>query len=198
MSTLTDDEMDRLRAELCEHLLDIGAEPYFSNMRVFALVQTYVTSSSTAATTSSSTATVGPTTITVASATGISQFDRLQIDCDDLRETVTVRSVSGSVLSVICRFAHSGTYPVEKESSLTLVRGVLHDLSRVESEINAVTGVGGLKQVDEVVWKDGPTPVRAVSEGRHMLRTRLAHLIGLSQLLATNAASGGGSTLEPY
>lgn len=198
MATLTDDELDRLRAELLEHLLDIGAEPYYSHMRVFTLVQTYVTSSSTAGTTSATTvASAGPAVLTLALITGIAAMDRVQIDCDDSRETVTVRAVSGSTISVICRKTHSGTYPVEKESSLTLVRGVLSDLARVESEINEVTATGGLKQVDEVIWKDGPSPVREVSEARHMLRSRLAHLVGLSQLLATNSKQSG-ATLEVY
>lgn len=200
MSTLTDDEMHRIRYECGEHLLAIGAEPYIAHAYVFDLVRDYCASSSTVATTSATAVTsAGPTVLTVALITGLAQFDKVVLDVDDSRETVTIRSITGSTFSCICRKTHSGTYPVEKESAITIVRGILSDLTRIEIEGNDVTAVGGLKKVDEVEWKDSPndTPIGGWLQARAAMRASLAGAIGLTSLLRRNT-DGGSSSYEIY
>lgn len=102
MTTLSDGELSRLKSEVFDNVLALGAEPYISIRAVYGVVQTYVQSSSTAPTTSTTSVTAaGPTLLTLASVTGISSMTRVVLDCDDAREVVTVRAVIGSTISVV-------------------------------------------------------------------------------------------------
>lgn len=190
MATLTDDELARIRVELGDHVLDAGALPYADYRAVYVIVRDHVVSSSVTPT-SSETAVdaAGPTTLTLASVTGLSVGSRVQLDVDDARETVTVRAVVGSTISVLCRKTHGGTYPVEVESPLTIVRGILADLSRLEhvDSLDALAALG-LKRVDEVEWTDEGR-ARAIEQARARLRTRLADACGLRTTLARNRSS---------
>lgn len=198
MSTITEDELARIRAEVLDNVLDAGATAYFDVRGIYDVIRTNVVSSSVAATTSTTTvSSAGPTTLTLASVSGLTAGQKVQVDCDALRETVTVRAISGSTISVICRKAHSGTYPVEIESPLTLVRGVLSDLAQLEtgSALDSLDALG-LKQVDEVVFRDDIDLTRAIERGRGVLRARLAALCGITSIY--NAARNRGSTIAVY
>lgn len=181
MATLTDDEMMRVRAELGAHLLSSTAEPLIGTSPLWAVIRDNVVSSSVSPTTSATTvSTAGPVVLTLASATGYVAGQSIQIDCDAERETVTIRNVSGSTISVICRKAHSGTYPVEVESPLTIVRGLLTDLRRIEQgDMLAAFDALGIKQVDEVVFADGGQ-LRYIDRARTMLRNKLATACGVA------------------
>lgn len=198
MATLTDDELARIRAEVLDNVLDQQATPWFEVRAIYDVIRDNVISSSVAPTSSTTTVSaVGPTTLTLASVTGLTVGQKVQVDCDGARETVTVRAISGLTISVVCRKTHSGTYPVEVESPLTLVRGVLSDLATIESgaALDALDTTG-LKRVDEVEWRDDETITRAVERARQSLRVRLASLCGLTGIL--NAAQGRGSRFEAY
>lgn len=192
MSTLTDDEIARIKTELGDNVLD-SAEPYFGDTQsLYALIRDNVSSASTAATSSStavSQATVdagGATTITVASASGLSAGTRVQLDVDGARETVTIRNVSSTTLSLICRKPHSGTYPVEIESALTLVRGTLSDLVAIEQgNVPDSLAQAGLRKVDEVEFSDKGV-AESLEKARYLLRRRLATQLGLGALMASN------------
>lgn len=196
---LSESELARIRAELLDQITDAAAEPYLGYRSIYSVIQSNVSASATAATTSSSTvSTLGATTITVASATGISASDRVVLDVDRQRETVTVRDVSGSVLSVVCQKTHSGTYPVEIESALTIVRGLLQDLSDLEIHEQAAFASLGLKRVDEVEWSDSGASARIESQ-RAVLRKRLAAVCGLTAIYQANLARlAGATTFEVY
>lgn len=197
MATLTDSELARIRAEVGDHILATDAEPYFGSQHVYTVIRDNVTSDDVAATTSSTTVSAaGPTTISVASATGLVAGQKIQLDCDGARETVTIRNVSGTTLSVICKKTHSGTYPVEIESPLTLVRGILYDLASLEQNdsLDSV-GTSGLKRVDEVEWRDDEDAGSAIERVRTRLRKKLAQLTGLNHLIRLNQ---GGDTFEVY
>lgn len=195
MATLTTEEMARIKAECFDNVLSVGAEPYLSVRALYDVIKANVESSSTAATSSSTTVSAaGPTTLTLASVSGLAAGYKVQIDSDAQRETVSVRAVSGLTISVICRKTHSGTYPVELESALTLVRGVLSDLSALEqvTTLDAFNSLG-LKRVDEVEWSDGGASFY-VERARKRLRMRLASLCGLSGILR----SASSSAIEVY
>lgn len=182
--------MARIKAECFDNVLSVGAEPYLSVRALYDVIQANVESSSTAATTSSTTVSAaGPTTLTLASVSGLAAGYKVQIDSDAQRETVSVRAVSGLTISVLCRKTHSGTYPVELESALTLVRGVLSDLSALEqvTTLDAFNSLG-LKRVDEVEWSDGGASLY-VERARKRLRMRLASLCGLSGILRSASPS---------
>jgi len=196
MTTLSSDEMARIKLELGDTVLAVGAQPWIGIRSVWDVIQTYVESSSIAPTSSSTTVSAaGPTTITVASATGLTAGMRVQLDCDGQRETCTIRNVAGSVLSVVARKTHSGTYPVEVESALTLVRGVLSDLISLEQVTSLASFDSlGLRRVDEVEWSERGQSYW-IEYGRGILRRRLATACGVGWIYT---ASRGSSALEVY
>jgi hypothetical protein len=196
MTTLSSDEMARIKLELGDTVLAVGAQPWIGIRSVWDVIQTYVESSSVAPTSSSTTVSAaGPTTITVASATGLTAGMRVQLDCDGQRETCTIRNVAGSVLSLVARKIHSGTYPVEVESALTLVRGVLSDLISLEQVTSLASFDSlGLRRVDEVEWSERGQSYW-IEYGRGILRRRLATACGVGWIYT---ASRGSSALEVY
>jgi hypothetical protein len=201
MSTLTADEMARIKSELDDNVVDYGAQPYIDVRAVYDVIRDNVVSSSVTPTTSSTSITsAGPTTITLASATGYAAGQRIVIDCDDAREVVTIRSLSGAVASIVATKTHSGTYPVEVESGLTIVRGILSDLITLDTQSRAQVGSAlGLKRVDEVEWNtDAGGIITAFVAQRLTLRRRLASATGLASLYAANRGRGGGSSFEAY
>jgi hypothetical protein len=196
MTTLSSDEMARIKLELGDTVLAVGAQPWIGIRSVWDVIQTYVESSSVAPTSSSTTVSAaGPTTITVASATGLTAGMRVQLDCDGQRETCTIRNVAGSVLSLVARKTHSGTYPVEVESALTLVRGVLSDLISLEQVTSLASFDSlGLRRVDEIEWSERGQSYW-IEYGRGILRRRLATACGVGWIYT---ASRGSSALEVY
>lgn len=204
MTTLSTDEMARIRLEVFDNLLNTGAMPYISVLTVYQVIQANVLSSDTPPTTSSTTVSaVGPTTLTLASATGLTAGIKVQLDVDGARETVTVRNVSGLTISVICNALHSGTYPVEIESPLTIVRGILADLSNVEQRLFAKARSGaGIKQVDEIVFfggNEGRSRLDEIAREQLRLRWQLAATCGLTGILREALGRiGGGTTIEVY
>lgn len=204
MTTLNDDELARIKREVLDHVLAVGAEPYIGVRSIYSVIQDYVLSSSVAATTSATAVTAaGPTLLTLASVTGLASSSRVQLDVDGSRETVTVRAVIGSTVSVICGKTHSGTYPVEVESPLTIVRGLLADLASLEQRYQpGAWDSAGLKRVDEVEFfgrADGTlSAVLAGERGR--LRAELAAACGIGAWYAgaLSKLRGGSGSMEAY
>lgn len=197
MATLTADEMGRIKYELNDAVLSYNALPWIGIRVVWDVIQTSVESSSTPATSSSTAITAaGPVTITVASATGLSVGTRVQLDCDGQRETCSVRNVAGTVLSLVARKLHSGTYPVEIESPLTIVRGCVADLSALE-QVNSLSSFEslGLRRVDEIEWDEKGSGYW-VDWARNNLRRSLARALGVEYIF--DAARARGANLEVY
>jgi len=196
MTTLTTDEMARIKLELGDTVLAVGAQPWIGIRSVWDVIAQYVEGSSVAPTSSSTAVTAaGPTTITVASVTGLNAGMRVQIDCDGQRETCTIRNISGSVISLVTRKIHSGTYPVEVESALTLVRGILSDLISLE-QVNTISSFDslGLRRVDEIEWDERGAGYW-IEWGKGLLRRKLASACGVGWIYT---ASRGSSSLEVY
>ena len=207
MATLTDDDLGRIKAEVGDVILSYGALPYFRVRSVYDLIRDTVVSSSVAATTSSTAVSAadvaaGTATLTLASAVGYAAMQRVVLDVDDARETVTVRVVSGSAIGVVPRKRHAGTYPVEVESPLTIVRGILSDLITCEQADRDALASAGLKKVDEVEWfgANGELSVaQTISRRRADLRTALVSALGLTAIWREHQArTGSGGAVEPY
>ena len=164
------------------------------------MIQDHVISSTVAPTTSATAVTVaGPTVLTLVSVTGLVAGMRVVIDTDDLRETVTIRAIVGSTVSVICNNLHSGTYPVEVESPLTLVRGILSDLNNLDTYQRAAPGTAGLRKADEVEWATGrESPLHTLMARRTQLRVELANACGIGWVLRDIRARNSGSSYEAY
>lgn len=199
-TTLTDDELARIKSTLLDNVLDIGATPYIGVHAVYSVIRDHVVSSTVDPTTSTTTvSTTGPTLLTLASVTGLVTGSRVVLDSDDQRETVSVRAVIGSTISVVCRKTHSGTYPVEVESPLTVVRGILSDLITLELLERDAPSSAGLKSADEVEWFGGAdSPMEALAARKNALRSQLASACGLSGVLREFQSRGRSSTYEAY
>lgn len=208
MATLTDDELARIKSEVFDNLLGVGAIPYFDVRTLYPVIRDNVESSDVVATTSSTAVTsTGAVTLTLASATGYAAGQRIVLDVDDARETVTIRSVSGATVSVVCRKLHSGTYPVEVESALTLVRGLLSDLITLEQIERGAFETAGVKSVDREVEffgaSEGGSKLAQVNATRDRLRAKLASALNLTRVMGemkarAEAAQAGGGAYEAY
>ena len=193
---LTDDEIARIKTELWDHVLSIGAEPYIGFHPVFNTVRDYVLSSATPATSSSTAVTTAPvqTTLVVVDATGYTVGCKIVVDCDDSREVCSVRSLATNVVGVSLRKNHAGTYPVEIESPRTIVRGILFDLSKLETTIADALDTSGVKRADEVEFfgpNDGGNTVTQLLASQYKLRLELARRVGLGAYAARNRSSDG-------
>ena len=201
-TTLTDDELARIKREVLDNVLDFGAVPYITVLSVYNIIRDHVVSSSVAPTTSSTAVTsTGAAVLTLASITDYSAGQRIVLDADDARETVTIRAVVGSTVSVVCRYLHAGTYPVEVESPLTIVRGLLSDLVTMEQAQRRAVQSLGLKRVDEVEWfgASGEKTIGAELSARRMsLRMELAEACGIGYIVRTQLAKRAGLSIEVY
>lgn len=185
--TLNDAEMDRIRAELGFPTISISALPYIPHAHIFNVIRDNVKSTYDVTTSSSTVSAAGPTTITVADSTNISQFTRVVIDCDAQRETVTVRNVSTLTLSIVASKTHSGTYPVEVETQLTLVRQLVEELTALGQIIRTRLTSSGVKKVEEIEFFGDATWINSslghLYQTQERMRQELAERCGLSTLL---------------
>jgi len=198
MTTLGADEMARIKAEIFDNVLSIGAVPWLDVRAIYDVIQANVASSSVAPTTSATAVSAaGPTVLTLASVTGLASGSRVVLDVDTSREVVTVRAVTGSTISVVCAKTHSGTYPVEVESALTIVRGILADLEAIDQQERIAIPQAGVKRVDEIEFfgrSEGGSAQTSLTQHRNALRGRLASATGLTgilrELMARVSSSG--------
>lgn len=150
--TLNTSEITRVKHELGFNMLLVGAEPYVTVTRYFeqVAVPNLIAGVDTTSSTSVS-AVTSPTavTLTLASGTGILAFDTVVVDVDSAQETVTVQAIVGNSLTVILSKAHSGTYPVEVEGGVSLVRNYLAKLRRISNRIDLFGARAGIKSLDK-------------------------------------------------
>lgn len=201
--TLTEIELDRVKFEAMDNVLGFGAVPYASIRNVYGIIQDNVQSSSVDPTSSSTAVTTAvAATLTLADATGITAGTRVVLDVDDAREVVTVRSVSGSVISVVCTKAHAGTYPVEIESALTIVRGLLADLETLSQRERVLYSSAGVKSVDGEIEFFGPSErggaLGAIMSARIAKRHELARACGIDWIVREALARSNGGGFEAY
>ena len=200
--TLSEIELDRIKFEAMDNVLGFGAVPYASIRNVYGIIQDNVSSSSVDPTTSSTAVTAaGAATLTLAVATSIVAGTRVVLDVDDSREVVTVRNVSGSVISVVCTKAHAGTYPVEIESALTIVRGLLADLETLSQRERTLYASAGVKSVDEIEFF-GPMErggaLGAIMGARIAKRHELARACGIDWIVREALARSNAGSYEAY
>jgi len=106
----------------------------------------------------------------------------------------------------VCRYTHSGTYPVEVESPLTLVRGYISDLITLEQVERGAFDTAGVRRVDEIEFfgrAEGGSKLQVVNETRNRLRAKLASALNLTKIMAemkgrADAALNSGGAWEAY
>lgn len=200
-SSLLDSEVARIKAELGFNLLSVGAEPYVGITRYFE--QVAIPNLNTAAVTTSATTVMAagtPTAVdlTLAAATGFAMFARITVDVDGAIEMATVRSVSGSTISVALSLPHSGTYPVCVESGETLVRYYLAKCRDTLEKIDRAGSTAGLKSADkqDVVFFGGEGEKNRIQTLGDLLgywRSQLCLLLfGVGNIAELVAGGGSG------
>lgn len=153
---LLQSEVYRIKAELGHNVLTVGAEPYIGVAAIFDMVIVpfleggATTTTATTVTAPAPSAGAQPVTLTLTDPTGFSAGARVFVDVDDLQETATARSLSGSSLGVLLRLGHSGTYPVVVDGGEGILREILKNIRAVKNELATTFGVGALKKVDEI------------------------------------------------
>jgi hypothetical protein len=193
-------ELVRLRYELGYNLLTVGAEPWIGVASAFDnVIGPYLRSG---ASTTSSTAVVAasaptPTPITLADATGFDVGARVVVDVDARQEIVTVQSISGLIITVVLKNAHTGSYPVTVEGGESIVRDILTKLRNVSDKLESASTKAGIKRVDEIeLYPEGTSGVfQTLRRQREYWRDELASAVGLARM---NRTSGGGSRMSVY
>ena len=203
MALLTS-EIYRIKAELGHTVLTLGAGPYIGIAAIFEqVIAPYM--SSGAVTTSATAVTAAPlgaaVTLTLASATGFSAGDRVFIDVDDLQESATVRSLSGSSMGVFLKLGHAAGYPVTVDGGEGIVREILRNIRAVKQRLGEIFGEGALKQVDELGWYDtrGKTLFGNLGDQLRYWRRELSQVLSNGQQLNMwERAAGSAQRLSVY
>jgi len=193
---LLDSEIARIKAELGYNVLSNGAAPWVDTVAIFEqVIQPNLSGGATTTSTTSveSAAVPEPVSITLSSATGFSAGARIVIDVDDRQEIATVRSMSGSAVTVLIQKAHSGTYPVTVEGPETVVREILTRIREVKEKLISTHGHGALKSVDEVSFHEskGDTAFDILGASLRWYREQLAAVLGISSRWSTASAASG-------
>lgn len=195
---LDDADIVRIRAELGDNVVAALANPYIGVRAVYDVIQSYVQTDAEATSSATSVTAAGPVSLTLVSVTGLAAGSRIVVDVDDQREVCTVRSVSGLTVSINARKTHSGTYPVEVENPLTIVRGYLADLETIAQRERVLYTSAGVKSVDgeiEFFGRSEGGALASIEDARKRTRMRLAQACGVVWIAngeAARAAGGGG------
>lgn len=191
---LTDAEVERIKSELGYNLITVG-QPYIGTSALFSqVIQPYLSegATTTSSTTVAAASTAAPVSLTVADAADFTAGSRVVVDVDALAETSTIRSISGSVIVVVLKKAHTGTYPVAQDSGDTIVREKLGEIWAARVTRGQARGLGALKAVvGDAEWYDtGMTAFAAGSAEIDILRDELAALLGIENMWRRRQSSG--------
>lgn len=202
---LTASDLVRIKVELGYPATTIGAEPYISYVQVFdQVVRPYTQGGASTTSSTAVTAAETPTlaTLTLASATGFTAGDRAIIDVDSLQETPTIRSVSGSTITVLLTLAHTGTYPVTVDGGETMIRAILTQLDGIKTQLTQVQQTAGLKRAEDIEWYQagasmgnagGSAQLASLYAQRDDLREQLSRILNVANLWKVRR--GGGSNI---
>jgi|WetSurMetagenome_2_1015567.scaffolds.fasta_scaffold02064_9 hypothetical protein len=213
---LLQSEIAQLQFELGWTNLTTGAVPYIGTVATFQqVVEPYLNAGLI---TTSSTAVVAPTTptltaITLAATTGTNRQgtavsvhvgDSLVIDTDYQQEIAHVQSITGSIVSVQLRLAHTGTYSVTVQGGEEMVRFFLRRCWSIRERIANSDSRAGIKKVDEIEFFEakggGSTVFKELIERQTYWRQELFRvLFGQGdRSLTGNDTGGGGGAIALY
>lgn len=201
MALLTS-ELTRLRFELGYNMLGVAAEPYVEYHAAFdRVVAQYLQAG--AKTTSSSVVSAStppsPVTLTLASATGFSAGDAVVVDVDGRQERARVQALSGSTITLLLGFAHTGTYPVTVEGGESIIRDILAKIYAIDTAQANAVNTAGIKRVDEIEFFGGTlmtSQYRMLQQQRSARRDELASALGVMNLW--NLRQGASLTMALY
>lgn len=199
---LSNAEIVRLRAELGYNAIQV-ANPYLTAYALFeTIIQTYVEDGGETTSSTGVLATGGDpavATLTLVSITGFTAGDRCIVDVDSLEEKATIRSLSGSTISVLLALGHAGTYRVAVDGGVAMVREKLRYIRDLSQQIQDLAPAGGVKKADEVEFFSPVEmsrvlgPAGAAWEQREWEREELANFIGVVYLRGLRKGQAGSS-----
>lgn len=203
-------EVRRIKYELGYSLLSVAAEPYISYVSLFdQIIKPYLTAGDATRSSTIVSAETEPTPVTLllVSATGFVVGDRVVIDVDARQESATIQALSGLTMTVLLMGEHSGSYPVEVEGGVSIVRAILRKLQAISGlgasasndAISQALATAGIKKVDEIEFFGGTpssqTRIGQVRALQNVWRDELASALGIIRL---NAGGGGGGAVSLY
>lgn len=194
----TDAQLTRIRHELGQNVLQVGADIYVGVHQILEVViQNHIAAEiTTTSGTSVTAATPGtPVAITLASATGFAAGERIHVDVDGRFEIVTVQSLAGAVATAQFMRPHSGTYPVSMDGPIPIAKSILNKIDAVKQELASVRGEGAVKQVDELRFfqagQGGSSLFGELGGQLQFWRKELASALGIPNLWDRKGQSGG-------
>ncbi len=197
---LLDAEIWKIKAELGYSLVEVGAEPYIGYVAIFnSVIQQFMNAGASTTSSTSVAAADNPTlaTLTLADATGFSSGARVAIDVDAFAETATIRSLSGSTITLFLQKAHTGTYPVYIEGGESIVREILRRIEDVKAQMAQTFGEGPLKKVDEIEFYQATMDLFGMlGEQLKYWRRELAAAVGVCDMWGV--CSKGSARLAVY
>lgn len=201
---LTAAEIQQIRAELGYNQLTISAIPYISYVALFDDVvrnNVHEGASTTSATVVAAAATPTAVALVLTNATNFTAGDRVLVDVDSLQEEATIRSITGSTISVILSLAHTGTYPVVVKGGVQIVRALLKRLQAVGTQLDSIVSTAGLKRAEDIEWyqaqggaSGGSAQLAALYAQRDDLRDQLSVACGVQNRWKTVLRAGGGAS----
>lgn len=200
----SDSEVWRIRHELGQNLLEVGADVYIGvHQAIEVVIQSHIEAevSTTSVTQVTAASPAVPATITLASATGFASGQRVVVDVDGRRETVTVQNLSGTSLTAMFTANHGDSggsaYPLSVEGPIPMVKDILARIASVKGELASTFGEGALKKVDEIEFYDtGQTLFGATGEALKFWRDELSSALGIPNLWRRRGH--GGSSIAVY
>ncbi len=196
-------EIESLRHHLGYGNVGIHAYPYTPDgfYEVFTQIVAPNLSKSTETTATTNVTAAGVASITLADATDILPYTALVIDAGEDTELVTVRNVSGLVVSARFALAHvAQPYPVAVLSGTMRCRLLLKaaDVAWAKEQSGAVTGTAGIKQLGrgEIEYFPGGSVLADISGHYATIRHRLSSLTRVP--IADDGGRRAHATIEPY
>lgn len=196
---LLDSELARCKFELGFNLIST-AQPYIGDVvSIFeTIIQQYL---GAGAVTTASTVVAANTgaliPITLTDATGFVAGQRVVVDVDEHQETVTSEKLTGAVLSLYLKKAHSGTYAVTVEGGESIVRECLQNIRDVKAKMATTFGEGPLKKVDEIEFYQAVKTSLFGMLGDQLTfwRDELASALGLQNMWRRRQSAGSVMSL---
>lgn len=210
--SLTTAEVARVKHELGYNVLLVGAEPYVGISTLFeTAIAPYTQSGALTTSSTAVTAATTPTlvTLTLADATGFAAGARVVVDVDSLQESATVRSMSGSAITLLLSNAHSGTYPVTVEGGESIIRAILRQIQAISGlgsntgELQSAMAAAGIKRVNEIEFFGGEasgatTRIRQLEALLAYWRDELSIALNVENRRGAAGGYGGGSDVAIY
>jgi len=197
----------RVRYELGFSAVGLGGLPYLDHAFIpDKSIDNLTTGSETSSITEVTAASVQagtPTTITLASGVGFATMMKAHVDAGPRREIVTFQFVSGTAATAVFKQPHLGTYTVEADGGVPMLRTILGILDKLAVDIDDARASAAVKKIDTDI-EFFPSEERQLSrvteleQQRDHWRGELASLLQLPRGLLTGGQRRAATRVEVF